>query len=137
MQQIGSETFKLPGKNRPIYISPKEDDCSLCGLRVKTWCQHLVAAGLRMNPPITRRQSHKQTKAGTKSVSHLIKHQKQTKARTRRKKPQKNDYQDVPVEPKEIIETSGIAQLMLQDEYLMKEGFTFNIDTIMENTELT
>ena len=31
MEHVGNNIYKLPGKNRPINITPLENDCSLCG----------------------------------------------------------------------------------------------------------
>ena len=48
------DCFKLTGPNRTIFIHPQDNDCSLCGKKfsTKTWCDHLVSAGRKMDIPV-------------------------------------------------------------------------------------
>ena len=51
---VGDGVFRVAGSQRPIYVSPLLNDCSLDGKKQRSkWCGHLISAGLRMTPPIT------------------------------------------------------------------------------------
>ena len=93
IERIGSGVFRLPGLNRPIFVSPHINDCSVCGKKLRSnWCEHLVSAGLRLDPPIV---VGKNAKIFHCSLSKLNKYQKLTKGKSGRKKPRVFDYQDI------------------------------------------
>ena len=61
-------------------------------LSKNSWCQHLISAGLKMSPVLFI--NPKKAKNGTKSLTHLVKYQRQPGGRTGRKIPKANDYKD-------------------------------------------
>ena len=90
------DCFKLTGPNRTIFIHPQDNDCSLCGKKfsTKTWCDHLVSAGRKMDIPVFVRPINN----GTASLTKIVNYQNTSKAKTGRKKPKANDYMDVDLE---------------------------------------
>ena len=103
IQSIGNGVFKLPGKARPIFVTPAENDCTSCGKRKRSqWCPHLVSAGLRHNPPIIVGNNNKLYLC---PLTKLEKMQKLSKAKSGRKKPRRNfdfkdeNYNDLDEEP--------------------------------------
>ena len=96
IEHVGSGVFRLPGKQRPIFVTPVENDCTLCGKRKRTaWCKHLISAGLRLDPPIRINPK----KVFVKTLTHLEKSQKLTKEKSGRKRPRPFDYKDVDYNP--------------------------------------
>ena len=90
LDYIGDGVYKLPGSKIPIFIAPKENYCSLDGLRIPSkWCPHLVSAALRENMSVpTSRIAHS-------SLSKLDRSQKVTKSKSGRKKYRNFDYKDL------------------------------------------
>jgi hypothetical protein len=88
---MGSGIFKIDGDKKGIFIDPRNNHCTLCGVKKHDrWCKHLISAGMKSTPPVHVAQKHD----GTKSITQLIKYQDGRKTRTGRKRPKANYYKD-------------------------------------------
>ena len=53
VELLGKGVFCLPGSMKQIFINPEDNYCSLDGKCQRSkWCEHLISAGLRLDPPI-------------------------------------------------------------------------------------
>ena len=92
IEHIGNGVFRLPGSQRPIYVTPLLNDCVIDGKRTRSnWCRHLISAGMRLSPPINVIPK----KIHSKSLTHLNNSQKISKVKSGRKRPRPFDYQEV------------------------------------------
>ena len=53
LEEIAPRIFRLPGSVKPVYITPDDNYCGLCGKMIRSkWCPHLISAGLKVDPPV-------------------------------------------------------------------------------------
>ena len=93
---VGRGVWTLPGKKEAIYINPSKNSCTFCPGRTKrTWCSHLVSAGLREGT-IYRGQVYRLP------LAKCLKTQQPTKGRSGTKAPRKFDFKPPPATVQEV-----------------------------------
>ena len=103
LEHLGKGVFSLPGSARPIYIAPLLNDCGVCGKRIRSkWCEHLVSAGLKVDPPIVV----KSTKNVRPNLLNMAKRPKPSKMKSGRKRHRPFDYKAINYMDSE--ETDGV-----------------------------
>ena len=92
LEHLGKGVFSLPGSARPIYIAPLLNDCGVCGKRIRSkWCEHLVSAGLKVEPPIIVQS----TISARPNLLNMAKRQKPSKMKSGRKRHRPYDYKAI------------------------------------------